>query len=124
MAKSKKVTQKDLKELFENTKKRLQAIGKETGIWIKKGEVELSRLSKMGKLEIDTVNLNIKKDQILKDIGKRIVDQNLADNIDDPALKALAKKAQDVISESKKKKREITQIGKKFLKSGKKKDKK
>ena len=123
MAKSKKIDQKDLKALFDKTKERLQAIGKETGVWLKKGEVELSRLSKIGRLEIDAVNLGIKRDKLFKNIGKRVVEQNFDNNLHDPALRNLATKARNIIDESKKKKKQISKIGKRFLKNTKKKSK-
>ena len=123
MAKSKKIDQKDLKALFDKTKERLQAIGKGTGVWLKKGEVELSRLSKIGRLEIDAVNLGIKRDKLFKNIGKRVVEQNYDNNLHDPALRNLATKARNIIDESKKKKKQISKIGKRFLKNTKKKSK-
>ena len=116
MAKRKKITQQDLKKLFEKTKKRLQQLGKETKVWLKKGETELSRFSKIGKLELNVVNLNIKKERLFKDIGKRVVELDLGKVIDDSTIKNMSNKAKAIISESKKKKRTISRIGKGFLK--------
>ena len=117
MAKSKKITQEDLKALFDKTKKRLNDLGKETGVWIKKGEVEISRLSKMGKLEIDTVNLTIKRDQLYKAIGKKVIELDLGKDIGDESLRELVEKAKGIVVESKKKKKEISSIGNKFMKT-------
>jgi hypothetical protein len=116
MAKKKGITQEDLKRLFEDTKKRLQRLGKETGVWLKKGEAELSRLSKIGKLEINVVNLNIKKEKLFKEIGKRVVELNLWQKVDDRAIKNMSDKAKSIINESKKKKSVISKIGKGLLK--------
>ena len=55
MAKKKQVSQEDLKHLFEKAKTSLQQLGKETGTWLKKGEAELSRLSRIGKLELQPI---------------------------------------------------------------------
>lgn len=117
MAKTKKITQDDIKKLFESTKKKLQQLGKETSTWIKKGEVELSRISKIGKLELDIVNLNMKKEKLYRDIGKRVVEQGLGEEIDDSAIKNMSIKAKAIINESKKKQREISKIKKGLLKS-------
>lgn len=116
MAKKNTITQEDVKKLFAKTKKRLQELGKETSVWIKKGEVELSRISKIGKLELDIVNLNIKKERLFKDIGKRVVEQDLAGKIDDAAVGNMSKKAKEAAGETVEKRREIGRIKKTLLK--------
>jgi len=116
MAKKKKITQENLKSLFEKSKKKLQQLGKEAKIWMKKGEVELSRISKIGKLELDVVNLNIKKEKLFRDIGKRMAELNLDKKINDSKIKDMCNKAKAVISESKKKNRVVINIRKGFLK--------
>lgn len=116
MAKTKKITQGDLKKFFEKAKNKMQQLGKESRVWIKKGEVELSRLSKIGKLEIDIVNLNIKKEKLFKDIGKRVVELDLSKKVDDSPTKNMCNKAKAIISEATKKKRAISKVRKGFLK--------
>jgi hypothetical protein len=117
MAKKKKITQEDFKKFFGDAKTRLQQLGKETSIWMKKGEVELSRLSKIGKLEVDIVNLRIKKEKLFRNIGRRIVEQNLDEDIRDKMIQNMCVKTKSVIGESKKKQQEISRVGKRFLKS-------
>ncbi len=124
MAKKKTVTQEDVKKLFANTRKRLHDLGRETSVWIKKGEVELSRISKIGKLELDIVNLSIKKDKLFRDIGRRVVEQGLAGKMDDAAVSGMAEKAKEAVSESGKKRRDINRIRKTLLKGPSKKGKK
>ena len=116
MVKRKNVTQEDLKKFFEKTKKNLDKLGKETRVWMKKGEVELSKLSKMGKLEIDIVNLNIKRERLLKDIGKRVVEYGISEEIGNSAIKDMCGKVKAMTADSKKKKKEISRVGKRFLK--------
>ncbi len=118
MAKTKKIAQEDLKKFFEKMKMNLHQFGKETGVWMKKGERELSRLSKIGKLEFDVVNLNMKKEKLFKDIGKRVVESGLSEQINDSAIRNMSNKADAAMKESQKKKSEISKIGKRFLKSG------
>lgn len=117
MAKTKKITQDDIKKLFESTKKKLQQLGKETSTWIKKGEVELSRISKIGRLELDIVNLSMKKEKLYRDIGKRIVEQGLGEEIGDSAVKNMCLKAKAIISDSRKRQRAISKIKRGLLKS-------
>ena len=116
MAKAKANTQEELKKFFEKAKKNLNKLGRETKVWMKKGEAELSRLSKIGKLELDVVNLNIQKDKLLKSIGRRLVERGLADEINDSTVKNMSSKVNEIMEESKKKRTEISKIGKKFWK--------
>ena len=116
MAKKKDITQGDLKKFFEKAKKKLDSLGKETKVWMKKGEVELSRLSKIGKLELDVVNLNMKKERLFKDIGKRVVERGLDKEIKDLPIKNMCTKANAAAAESKRKKRAMSKIGKGLLK--------
>ena len=116
MAKKKNVTQEDLKQLFEKAKTSLQQLGKETGTWLKKGEAELSRLSKIGKLELDVVNLSVKRDKVFKDIGRKVVEQNLDEQISSAAVKNLCGDVRELIGASVRKKREIAKVKKGLLK--------
>ena len=116
MEKSSKKSQEDLKKLLEGMKKRLQKLGKETGVWIKKGEIEISRFSKMGKLELDIVNLNMKKEKLFKDIGRRIVERGLSNEINDPVIKNMCNETKAIMNQSRKKRSEISKAGKRFFK--------
>ncbi len=118
MAKKKAITQEELKRLFEKTKKSLQKFGRETNIWLRKGEVELSRLSRIGKIELNLVNLNMKKEKLLKDIGKRIVDLGLGEKIGDAQTKNMCDKVYAIVTESKRKKSEMSRLTKRLLKGG------
>lgn len=116
MAKKKQDMQKDLKEIFEKSKARLQLLAKDAKVWMKKGEVEISRLSEMGKLEFDIVNLNIKKEQLFRNIGRKIVEDGLEGQIDDASVKDMCSQAKTLIDEYKKKNHIISQVKKSFLK--------
>jgi len=117
MAKTKNITQDELKKLFEKAKDGLRQLGKETSVWMKKGEIELSRISKIGKLELDIVGLNMKKEKLFRDIGKRVIELDLGEKIGDQAIRDMSDRAETIISESDKKKREISRIKKEVLKS-------
>ncbi|MEA3306045.1 MAG: hypothetical protein U9R52_04445 [Candidatus Omnitrophota bacterium] len=116
MEKQGKKTQDDFKKLLEGTKKKLQKMGKETSVWVKKGETELSRLSKMGKLEFDIVSLNMKKEKLFKNIGARMVERGLGEKTDDPIIKNMCDEAKAVMSQSGRKKTEISRVRKKLFK--------
>ena len=116
MAKAKKITQDELKKFFEKTKGTLQKLKKETGVWMKKGEAELSRLSKIGKLEIDVVNLNMKREKLFKDIGKRVAEFSLKEEINNSAISDMCDKVNAVAEEAKEKRAAISKIGKGLFK--------
>ena len=97
-------------------RKRAQKLGKETSVWIKKGEIEISRLSKMGKLELNIVNLNMKKEKLFKDIGKRMVELGLSNEISDSVIKNMCDETKAIISQSRKKRSEISRVGKVLFK--------
>ena len=118
MAKAKKITQEDLKKFFEKTKKNLQKLKKEASVWMKKGEVELSRLSRIGKLELDVVSLNMKREKLFKDIGKRVAELSLKEEITKPAIKDMCDKVNAITEESKEKRVAISKLGKGLLKGG------
>ncbi len=116
MAKKKQDMQKDLKELFDKSKERLQLLAKDAKVWMKKGEVEISRLSEMGKLEFDIVNINIKKEQLYRNIGRKIVEDGLEGQIDDASVKDMCGQAKTLMDEYKKKNHIMSQVKKSFLK--------
>ena len=116
MEKSSKKAQKDLKKLLEGMRKRVQKLGKKTSVWIKKGEIEISRFSKMGKLELDIVNLNMKKEKLFKDIGKRMVKLGLSNKISDSVIKNMCDEAKAIINQSRKKRSEVSRAGKRLFK--------
>ncbi len=110
MAVKKKQKQDELKKLMDVTKRRLKDLGKETSVWLKKGEVELTRLSKMGKLEISLINLNIRKDKVYRDIGKRIVEGRVPEEIKDATLKRLSTEARALLREIQKTKKTMARV--------------
>ncbi len=116
MEKSSKKAQEDLKKLLEGMRKKVGKLGKETSVWIKKGEIEISRLSKMGKLELNIVNLNMKKEKLFKDIGKRMVKLGLSNKISDSVIKNMCDETKAIIKESRKKRSEISRVGKVLFK--------
>ena len=66
----------------------------------------------------------MKKEKLFKDIGKRVVERGLAEEIGDPAIRDMNNKANAIIKVSKKKRKEASKISKALLKSSSKKSKK
>ncbi|MCD4779293.1 MAG: hypothetical protein K8S27_01920 [Candidatus Omnitrophica bacterium] len=76
--KSKKKTEQepkqfDLSKEWEMTKKHLRVFSKEAVELAKKGEKELIKFSKIGKLHVDNTAVSIKKEKLYYQIGKEYV---------------------------------------------------
>lgn len=63
----------DFKKEWERTKKQLVKLGKEATELAHKGEKEIIKISKKGKLHIDKTALNLKKERLYYSIGKEYV---------------------------------------------------
>ena len=63
----------DLRKEWEKTKKQLEKISKEAMIVAKKGEDELVKFSKKGKLHLDSTAIGLKIEQLYYTIGKEYV---------------------------------------------------
>ncbi len=72
MAKKKIVIQKEVARIWEQAKKNLKELGESTMVMAQKGEKEVVRASKVGKLQLDIVSLNIKKENIYRQVGKKV----------------------------------------------------
>ena len=67
-----KEIQKEMKGFLEKAKVGLKKVGTETSIFAKRSEKELAKLTRAGKAEIDILNLNIKKNRLYYELGKRV----------------------------------------------------
>lgn len=68
--------QYDLKKEWPKIKKQLIQVSKEALTLAKKGEKEVIRISKQGKLHIDATALTLKKEHLYHIIGKEYVEAN------------------------------------------------
>lgn len=72
MAKNKIDVQKEVAKIWEQTKQKLKELGQTTLIMAQKGEKEVVRASKVGKFQLDIVSLNLKKENIYRQVGKKV----------------------------------------------------
>lgn len=110
MAKAK--TQKDWSKMLEQARKNLQKFGKEASIWAKKGEKGLVKASKVGKLQLDIAGINLQKEKIYYEVGKKV--SKLKSNVksDIPGLDAYWKKIRDLEVKARQKKKALSEIKK------------
>ena len=69
-------TQYDFKKEWEKTRKQLTKFSQEAIEVAQKGEKELVRLSRVGKLHVDSAALGLKKERLFYLIGKEYVKAN------------------------------------------------
>lgn len=63
----------DVKTEWEKTKEQLVKFGKEASELVKKGEVELVKLTKQSKIHLDATTASLKKEKLYYYIGKEYV---------------------------------------------------
>lgn len=66
-------SQNDIKKEWEKTKKQLSQLSKEMVHFAKKGEEEILKLSKKGKLHLDATATNLKKEKLYYLIGREYI---------------------------------------------------
>ncbi|MBN2096872.1 MAG: hypothetical protein JW714_00170 [Candidatus Omnitrophica bacterium] len=71
MAKQKIDIQKEVTKIWREAKENLKTLGQRAFKIAQKGEKEVVRASKIGKLQLDIVSLNLKKENIYRQIGKK-----------------------------------------------------
>lgn len=76
MGKKKIDVAKEVAEIWEQAKEKLRELGQKTVKLAQKGEVEVVRASKVGKLQLDIVSINLKKENIFRQIGKRVYEMH------------------------------------------------
>lgn len=62
---------KEVAQIWQEAKERLKDLGQKTMKLARKGEKEVVRASKIGKLQLDIVSLNLKKENIFRLVGKK-----------------------------------------------------
>lgn len=71
MAKRKTDISKEVAKIWQEAKENLKALGQRTIKLAQKGEEEVRRASKVGKLQLDIVSVNLKKENIFRQAGKK-----------------------------------------------------
>ena len=104
--------QKDFTKLLNQTKERVKEFGKEVGVLAKKSEKEIVKASKAGKIQLDIVGLNMQKEKIYYDLGKKVVALNAKKNLKASLLEPYFKKLSKLESNARTKKKELSSVGK------------
>ncbi len=104
--------QKEMSKLMDQLKINFQRFSKDAGVIAKKGEKEIVRASKVGRVQLDMMGLNLQKEKLYYDIGKKVATlknkEGKLDNLDivDPYFQKLRKIEVDMRG----KKKEIARV--------------
>ncbi|MCQ9208910.1 MAG: hypothetical protein NG712_06000 [Omnitrophica bacterium] len=71
MTKKKIDIPKEVAKIWQEAKANLKELGQKTMRLAQKGEKEVVRASKIGKLQLDVVSINLKKENIFRQAGKK-----------------------------------------------------
>jgi hypothetical protein len=63
--------QKEVAKIWQEAKENLKVLGQRTLKLAQKGEKEVVRASKIGRLQLDIVSINLKKENVFRQIGKK-----------------------------------------------------
>ena len=86
--------QGDVKRFWDETRDYLRKIGVETSKIAKRGEEEVMKASHIARLHLDIVTLNVRKEKLFKEIGKKAVSLTKKKALSAAALK---KQCDDII---------------------------
>ncbi len=112
MANKKKDFQKEASKMLEEAKVRFKKLGEEISVLAKKGEKEIVKASRTGKIQLDIVGLNMQKEKLYYNIGKKVVSLNAKKKIDSPEIQNLLKSLRKLEADARKKKRELSGVRK------------
>ena len=104
--------QKEMSKLMGQVKVGLKRFGKDAGIFAKKGEKELVKASKIGKFQLEIVNLNLQKEKIYYDIGKKIASLRSSKKLSRDSIKSYLDRLRKIETEVRGKKREMSEVKK------------
>ena len=112
MAVKKENAEKDLSKLMDQAKVRFKNFGKELSVLAKKSEKEIVKASKKGKIQLDIVGLNMRKEKLYYDIGKKVVSLNAKKKLEISELGPYWTKLRKIESDARGRKKDLSSIRK------------
>ncbi|UCD55794.1 MAG: hypothetical protein JSV93_03140 [Candidatus Omnitrophota bacterium] len=110
MAAKKANFQKDFTKFMDYAKDKFKIFGEELSVLAKKSEKEIIKASKKGKIQVDIMSLNMQKEKLYYDIGKKASFLNMKNKLNIPELEPYWKKMRNIELNARKKKRELSTV--------------
>ncbi|NQT06021.1 MAG: hypothetical protein HQ575_00605 [Candidatus Omnitrophica bacterium] len=105
-----KKIQSRVTQVLKQTSKHLEGVGKEAKILVKRGENELSKISRMGKAQFEILALSVKKEQLYRRIGMKVWKLSTKGKLTTDKLKAFCKELSEINKRVKSKKKTIDRV--------------
>jgi len=74
MPKQEREFQKEVKKIWGTTQARLKVLGREAALLARKGEQQMARAARIGRIQIDVLSIKRKRDIVHQEIGRLIVE--------------------------------------------------
>lgn len=102
----------ETKKMLQKTREGLKKMGEETSVFAKRSEKELSRIAKIGRAELDLLGLNIKKNRLYYELGKRVYHLSTQGKLTTKGLKKLCGNVGQIEKDLKARKRSVAKLKK------------
>lgn len=103
----------EVARIWQEAKDNLRILSEKTLSLAQKGEKELVKASKIGKLQLDIVSANLKKENTFRELGKKTYEMHVEKNQVEPAkLAALFTQIDKLTQQIKAKKAQIAKVKK------------
>jgi len=112
MVQKKADVQKEVNQLLDQAKDKFKKFGKELSVLAKKSEKEIVKASRAGKIQLDIMGLNMQKEKLYYDIGKKVASLNAKKKLDITGLEQFWKKMRNLESAARKRKRALSGVRK------------
>ena len=111
-SKEKEKKKEKIERLWKQAKQSLLKLSQESIKLAKRGEKEIVRATKIGKIHLEILNLKRKKDSLYQQIGEKVVELQRENKIDAPGLKTFCSKVDSLEGQIKTKKATASKIKK------------
>ncbi|NQT21840.1 MAG: hypothetical protein HQ579_00195 [Candidatus Omnitrophica bacterium] len=109
---AKKDFHNEMNKVMKQLKANFKRFGKDASIFAKKGEKEIVKASKIGRVQLDIISLNIQKEKLYYEIGKKVAALRTGGEKAAIAVKPYLQKLRKIETNIRSKKREISGIKK------------
>jgi hypothetical protein len=100
----------ELKRAFDKYRPMLKKFGDDMGEAARKGEENVSKMSKMVKIQLDMLGIAVQKERLYYEIGKDVAGMLARDGVDISKLDKYKKMLGDMAHETDKRKRAIVRV--------------
>jgi hypothetical protein len=112
MARSKEERKEDFNRMLAQAKDRFRKFGEELSVLARKSEKGILKASKAGRVQLDIMSLNVQKEKLYYDIGKKVANLNAKKNLGIPELEPHWKRMERLEGDAQKKRELLARVKK------------